>query len=373
MVDDNNEESHGALEICKFADDLPHLTEAEINDKKDSHEWYYFDLQTEEGECLVVRYIIKDTSIDDINPSISLEFTTKTDATDIERIKVYHRKDLKREDMDNDEGVIIKIDTNLVKIYKDKDNNIEKYELFLKFDEFEMELECIPVHHGFKLHNNRSYCIEKDNNDIYVRVVFPAPRMKINGKLVIDQSQIELNGEGYHDHPWGTTSLIYSIKKWHWGRIYTKEFTVFFTKVFPTNGYNGKLDVLYFAKTGTSKPKLENNVEITPEKWKRKFMWEIPFMIKFPRELSINSLNENLSLRTKFIEILIIIKVYIRIKVDASVTENNNHLSGTGWVEYLKIPSGYLLQKIIMFFTKKKYSSDMWRKKQVYEHLLSEN
>ena len=36
----------GSLVLCKFDDDLPHLTEAEINDKKDSFEWYYFDIDT---------------------------------------------------------------------------------------------------------------------------------------------------------------------------------------------------------------------------------------------------------------------------------------------------------------------------------------
>ena len=360
MVDDKHEEEQKKLELCTFDDDLPHLTEAEINDKKDSYEWYYFDLQTEDGECLVVRYIIKDTCIDDISPSISLEFTTKTDANDVERIKVYHRDDFITEKMDNDEGVIIKIDTNLIKIYKDHKNNIEKYELFLKFDEFEMELECTPMHQGFKLHNNRSYCIEKTNNDIYVRVVFPAPRMRIKGTLIIDQSQIELNGEGYHDHPWGTTSLIYSIKKWHWGRIYTDKFTALFAEVFPSNNFSGKLEFLYYAKVGSMIPDLASELTITPDKWETKFIFGFPFIFRYPRELSVNNLKKSVSLITRYKETLQFIKIYIRSKVDADFIENDEKFTGVGWVEYTKI-SALIPRKMLMSSVKKKYNK--WRNK----------
>lgn len=233
-----------------------------------------------------------------------------------------------------------------------------------------MNLECTPMHQGFKLYKNRGYFIKKANNDLYVCVVFPAPRIKVNGKLIIDQLQMELEGEGYHDHTWGSTSLVYTHKEWHWGRVFTDEFTVFFTKVFPSDDYHGKLHILYFAKTGTTEPTLEDDIEITPENWKREFMWEVPFTMKFPQGLSIKSLKNNLSLKTKYIETLIMLKVYIRMKVNASVIENSNHLSGAGWVEYLKIPSSYFFQRIMMFFLRKKYKSDKWREKQDYEHLL---
>ena len=233
-----------------------------------------------------------------------------------------------------------------------------------------MELECTPMHHRFKLHNNRSYCIEKNNNNIYVRVVFPTPRMKINGKLIIDQSQIELNGEGYHDHLWGTTSLIYSIKKWHWGRIYTDKFTALFAEVFPSNNFSGKLKFLYYAKVGSMTPDLARELTITPYKWKRKFMWGFPFVFNSPRELSIKCSKMNLSFSTRFKEIIKLIKIYIRFKVVADFRDNEEKFTESGWVEYFKIPSSRILQKIFLFLLIKKYKSNNWRKKQKYEHLL---
>ncbi len=354
------EEEQGELELCTFDDDLPHLTEAEIRDKQDSHEWYYFDLQTKDEEELVVRYIIKDTSIHNTNPSISLEFTTKTKTKEIERIKDYSRDDYKIEKMDNEKGVIIKIDTNLIKIYRDHENNIKKYILILKFDEIEMDLECTPMHQGFKLSKNRSYIKEKTNDDIYVCAVFPAPRMKVKGKLIIAQKQQEIEGEGYHDHSWGTTSFIYSHKEWHWGRIYTDKFTAFFTEVIPSHDFSGKLKFLYYAKAGSTRPKLENDLTITPNKWKTKFMLELPLIFRYPQELSIKCLKRNVSIKTSFRKIIKMIKIYIRFKVDADFIENNENISGVGWVEYYKIPA-LVPRGMLMRSAKEKYRN--WRKK----------
>ena len=370
MVDDKYkdkskyEEEQGELELCTFDDDLPHLTEAELRDKQDSHEWYYFDVETEDEEELVIRYIIKDTSIHtsihNTNPSISLEFTTKTKTKEIERIKDYSRDDYKIEKMDNEKGVIIKIGTNLIKIYRDRENNIKKYRLILKFDEIEMDLECTPMHRGFKLFKNRSYINKKSGDDIYTCAVFPAPRMKVKGKIIIDQRITKIEGEGYHDHAWGTTCFIYSFKEWHWGRIYTDKFTAFFTEVIPSYDFCGKLRFLYYAKVGSTIPKLESELTITPNKWKTKFMWEFPFIFRYPRELEIKCLKRNVSIKTSFKKIIKLIQIYMRFRVDADFIENNERFSGVGWVEYYKVPA-IIPRWALMKGAKKKYRN--WRKK----------
>jgi hypothetical protein len=363
-----NEEQSG-LELCTFDDDLPHLTEAELREKQDSFEWYYFDIDTGKTQ-ITVRYIIKDTSIHETKPAITFELRQEQKEV-TKRIKNYSLDEYKEPvEMENDEGVIIEIGTNKLEIYRDHENNIKKYLLMLKFEEIELTLECTPMHRGFKVAGNRSYVNQESNDDIYSCAAFPAPRMKGEGTLKLGNDyEIKISGEGYHDHPWGTTSLMYSHKEWHWGRIFTDEFTVFFTKVIPSEGYYGKLEVLYFAKTDTTIPTLEDDIEIIPENWAMKILGiALPPTIRFPKKLSIRSLKGSLSLTTTFEEILIIIKVYIRTKVEAKFIEND--LSGTGWVEYLKIPSARFLQKTFMFFTRKEYNSYKWRKKQDYEHLL---
>ncbi len=361
----------GSLALCNFDDDLPHLTETELREKKDSFEWYYFDIDTGNLQ-IVVRFIIKDTGTHKTKPT--LEFILRGKHKEIiARVKNYSQDEYKKPvEMSNNAGVIIEIGTNKLEIYRNHEKNIKKYSLSIQLDEIKLNLECTPRHQGFKLAGNRTYVNKKNNEDIYASAVFPAPRMKGEGTLKLgEEYEKVISGEGYHDHPWGTTSLLYSHKKWHWGRIYTDEFTVFFTKVFPSDGYYGKLDILYFAKKDAKTPTLEDDLEITPDDMKTKLMLGVPPWITFPKKLSIKSLKRNLSLTTKWLETLIIIKVYIRSKVDASVIENSNHFSGTGWVEYLKIPSSRILQKTFLFLLRKKYKSNHWRKKQDYKHLLS--
>ncbi|MBT3879853.1 MAG: hypothetical protein HON76_07235 [Candidatus Scalindua sp.] len=363
--EDKYEEGPGKLELCKFDDDLPHLTEAEIREKKHSFEWYYFDVDTgNKKEELTVRYIIKDTSIHNRNPGI--EFILKKNNKEIvTRIKNYSRGEYKEPvEMDNKEGVIIEIGPNLLKIYRDQDDNIKKYTLILKFDEIEMNLDCTPMHQGFKLSENRSY-INKESDDIYSSAVFPAPRMTGSGEIILDKdNQIKIEGEGYHDHPWGTTCLMYSHKEWHWGRIYTDEFTVFFTNVIPSYGFSGRLKFLYFAKVGSTIPKLTNDLSITTSNWKR----EKNIIFKFPRDLLVtcllhgeSGLKRKLSLKTSFMNTIMFLQIYIRYKVFAELKEeNNDKLTGYGWVEYFKVP--YLLRDILMFLMKLKYNSKTWRK-----------
>jgi len=378
MVDDKYkdkseyEESQRGLELCTFADDLPHLTEAELREKQDSFEWYYFDLDTGVVQ-IAIRYIIKDTSIHETKPAVTFELRQKHKEV-TKRIKNYSQDEYRKPvEMDNNEGVIIEIGPNKLEIYKDHEKNIKKYKLILKIDEIDLTLECTPVHRGFRVSGNRSYVNQKSNDDIYSCAAFPAPRMKGKGTLKLGSDyERKISGEGYHDHPWGTTSLMYSHKEWHWGRIFTNDFTVFFTKVIAPDDYDGKLDVLYFAKKDTKEPTLEEDLEITPDDWKTKLMLDMPPSIRFPKKLSIISSKGNLSLTTKWLETLIIIKVYIRTKVEATIIENNNPLPpGTGWLEYLKIPSNRILQKTFMFFTKFDYNSAKWREKKDYEHLLS--
>lgn len=359
------EEGQGELELCKFNDDLPHLTKEEIRDKKHSFEWYYFDVDTgNKKEELTVRFIIKDTSIHNRNPGI--EFILKKNNREIiTRIKNYSRDEYKEPvEMDNNEGVIIKVGPNLLKIFRGKDKTIKKYTLILKFDEIEMNLDCTPMHQGFRLSENRSY-INKESDDIYSSAVFPAPRMKGSGEIILDkENHIKMIGEGYHDHPWGTTCLMYSHKEWHWGRIFTDKFTVFFVDVVPSYGFYGGLRFLYYAKVGTNVPKLLNDLSITPSEWKR----ENNFFFRFPQELLVTCLLHNeagikrkLSLKTNFMNTIMFLQIYIRYKVFAELKEeDNDKLTGYGWVEYFKVP--FLLQDILMFLIKLKYNSKKWRK-----------
>ena len=89
-------------------------------------------------------------------------------------------------------------------------------------------------------------------------------------------------------------------------------------------------------------------------------MLELPLIFRYPQELSIKCLKRNVSIKTSFRKIIKMIKIYIRFKVDADFIENNENISGVGWVEYYKIPA-LVPRGMLMGSAKEKYRN--WRKK----------
>ncbi len=61
--------------------------------------------------------------------------------------------------------------------------------------------------------------------------VVPGPRAAVSGTVVIDGESIEASGIGYHDHNWGVGNMTRVIDRWHWGRLYTEDFSVIYAMV----------------------------------------------------------------------------------------------------------------------------------------------
>jgi hypothetical protein len=61
--------------------------------------------------------------------------------------------------------------------------------------------------------------------------VVAAPRARVTGTLKIGNVVIDAEGIGYADHNWGVGDMKRIIERWHWGRLYTDEFSVLFANV----------------------------------------------------------------------------------------------------------------------------------------------
>jgi CrtC N-terminal lipocalin domain len=61
--------------------------------------------------------------------------------------------------------------------------------------------------------------------------VVPAPRARVTGSVTIDGEKREVTGRGYHDHNWGVGNMPRIIERWHWGRLYTDDFSLLFASV----------------------------------------------------------------------------------------------------------------------------------------------
>lgn len=61
--------------------------------------------------------------------------------------------------------------------------------------------------------------------------VVPQPRAHVKGTIVIHGQEKAVEGVGYHDHNWGTVSLLDTIKEWSWGRLYLGDYSCIFADI----------------------------------------------------------------------------------------------------------------------------------------------
>ena len=75
--------------------------------------------------------------------------------------------------------------------------------------------------------------------------VIPCPRARVEGKLFIKDKEIQVKGNGYHDHNWGNTDMYDIFLGWYWGRLNDPKYTIIFSN---TQALNGQiLPFLYVA------------------------------------------------------------------------------------------------------------------------------
>lgn len=75
-----------------------------------------------------------------------------------------------------------------------------------------------------------------------------APRCKVSGELTVTgllkKRKILFRGLGYHDHNYGSHPMHYDMKRWHWGRLHTKELTAIYYIIENNIGQESFLAVL---------------------------------------------------------------------------------------------------------------------------------
>jgi hypothetical protein len=61
--------------------------------------------------------------------------------------------------------------------------------------------------------------------------VVPQPRARVKGWVVIRGQEKAVDGVGYHDHNWGTVSLLDTVKEWSWGRLHLGDYSLIFADI----------------------------------------------------------------------------------------------------------------------------------------------
>ena len=138
-----------------------------------------------------------------------------------------------------------------------------------------------------------------DENAFFAWVV-PQPKAKVNGYIIINGKKSYVSGVGYHDHNWGTVSLLDTVTEWSWGRVYLKDYTCIFADIQLSLRY-GEARILPFSLIHGNQVLissfLQNNLPLDPN---NDFLRN-PAAVEFPDgwRLSWNKANNNLNLTLK--------------------------------------------------------------------------
>ncbi len=59
----------------------------------------------------------------------------------------------------------------------------------------------------------------------------PLPRARVRGTLRVRGEEMEVEGQGYHDHNWGEVPLFHLVDNWHWGHLVSGETTIIWADI----------------------------------------------------------------------------------------------------------------------------------------------
>jgi hypothetical protein len=109
----------------------------------------------------------------------------------------------------------------------------------------------------------------------------PVPRGEVEGILVLNGIEHDVNGWAYHDHNWGNFELEERFWGWYWGRIFDPKFTLIYGWVIPNKNESHIVSPFFLGKgdqiiVGTDKIQ----VDVEETKKDKQYGWEIPMRLR---------------------------------------------------------------------------------------------
>ncbi len=187
--------------------------------QRGNSEWWYFDARLDNGYTVVAFFRAKHERSGKTGVEITIY---KPNDEKIQNVYEYKRSDLKA----SHELADIQIGKNYIKV----DYSNEKfptYEIFLDEGEFGFHLKYTAEIPGWM--PGKGYT--KFGNLGEFGWVVPLPKAKVEGTIKVHDETISVKGMGYHDHNWITLNMIKIVNYWHWGRIYSENYTVVYAYI----------------------------------------------------------------------------------------------------------------------------------------------
>jgi len=281
----NNPIHYTGQESANFLKETSSLEEKNYHqEKRHFFEWWYIDITSKNGYHIVVIFHAPLYTFTFLEPITELYVYGPSGKKIEQRWCIEKRKVILKDEY----GVTI--GNNYFK------GRYPHYELYLKNEDFELDLKFNSQTKGWKLGTGLLF---RDNRNTgrYFNWVVPVPRAAVSGSLKIGNKSIEVDGVGYHDRNWGNLVLRDFFSWWYWGRIFTDKYTFVYANI---KKKSGNITPFMMARKGELAISTDR-VEILQDYWTYKNKCPgIPRQLK----MKVADGNEKIELTTKVEKIL---------------------------------------------------------------------
>ncbi|MCP4373557.1 MAG: hypothetical protein GY797_36455, partial [Deltaproteobacteria bacterium] len=215
-------------EVSDWNNNIPTLQDdgAHFDESPFYFEWWYFDATFGEGSTISIIFHLTDL----INP------LSKTGSIDLS-VFDHGKLVLQRFIPYAKEQIHASSDVCDVQIGKSRcfiENDV--YKIHIEEPEINADLTFESASVGWRPGSGR---FNFGHTNSFFSWIVPQPRAQVKGRIVIQGQERMVSGAGYHDHNWGTASLLDTVDEWSWGRIYLEDYTCIFADIQLSPHYGG--------------------------------------------------------------------------------------------------------------------------------------
>ncbi|WEV44663.1 hypothetical protein OZX60_04300 [Streptococcaceae bacterium ESL0687] len=219
-----------------------------------NNEVWYFDANLDDGSKVVVAFRTK--TVDGMykkgfTPNFNLDITRPDGRTTQE----FGFATIEESSMSKE-----KCDVHFGDSYCTGD--FKNYTIHIKTETLACDLHykalTVPFRHG-------TSAIALGDEDEYFYTDLSVPKCQVTGSLTYDGKEVEVEGQGYHDHQWMNITPLNAFHHWFWGRMYTEKYVVYIYDFVASPKYDYKR-ITYFMvadnETGELVFETNGNVEL---------------------------------------------------------------------------------------------------------------
>jgi predicted secreted hydrolase len=211
------------------------------DDAAHTFEWWYFDMQLDDGSTVVATFSNKPHVAPDgpLEPSVLLIYHGP-DGTKSRTVLAYEQFSAATERCD------VRIGPNTVV------GDLDSYAIHLESEGLSIDLTLTRGAPSWRPGAGVSFFDAAQTQ--YLSWVVPVPYGTVSGTITEKGASRPVTGTGYHDHNWGNRLMSDWLDHWYWGRAHIDDFTIVYVRM-TTKGLFGlgslNLPTFFLAKGET--------------------------------------------------------------------------------------------------------------------------